>query len=76
MEEIHKTKKEEKGFSGSPLFFFCRSPNVDIFVEFLAFNEEVNEVAQALDEAVAHLLPPPLIIFCHNRTTHRTLSHT
>ena len=31
---------------------------MDIFTEFLAFDEEQNEVAQALDEAVAHLLPP------------------
>ena len=41
------------------LLFFCRSPNVDIFVEFLAFNEELNKVAQVLDDMVAHLLPPP-----------------
>ena len=25
----------------------------------MAFDEELNEVAQALDEAIAHLLPPP-----------------
>ena len=31
--------------------FFCRSLNVDIFVEFLAFDEET------LDDTVAHLLP-------------------
>ena len=31
---------------------------MDIFVEFLAFDEELNEVAQALDEAVVQLLPP------------------
>ena len=28
-------------------------------MEFLAFDKELNKVAQALDEAVAHLLPPP-----------------
>ena len=28
-------------------------------MEFLAFDEQLNEVAQALDDAVAHLLPPP-----------------
>ena len=28
-------------------------------MEFLAFDEELNEVAQALDDTVAHLLPPP-----------------
>ena len=39
--------------------FLCRSPNVDIFAEFLAFDEELNKVAQALDAAVAHLLPQP-----------------
>ena len=40
-------------------------------MEFLAFDEELNEVAQALDDAVAHLLPPPLIMFCHKRAPHR-----
>ena len=29
------------------------------FEEFLAFGEELNEVTQAFDEAVVHLLPPP-----------------
>ena len=43
--------------------FSCRSINVDNFVEFLAFDEELNEVAQALDKDVAHLLPPPPIKF-------------
>ena len=28
-------------------------------MEIMAFNEELNEVSQVLDEAVAHLLPPP-----------------
>ena len=32
---------------------------MDIFTEFLAFDEELNEVAQALDDVVVHLLPPP-----------------
>ena len=31
---------------------------MDIFTEFLAFDEELDEVAQALDEAVGQLLPP------------------
>ena len=30
-----------------------------IFKEFLAFDKELNKIAQTLDEAVAHLLPPP-----------------
>ena len=58
MQEIHKTKKRKGSFVVSP-FFFCRSPNVDIFMEFLAFDEELNIVAQALDDVVACLLPPP-----------------
>ena len=32
---------------------------MDIFADFLAFDEELNEVAQALDGVVAHLLLPP-----------------
>ena len=32
---------------------------MDIFAEFLAFDDELNEVAQALDDAVVHLLSPP-----------------
>ena len=44
---------------------------MDIFVEFLAFDEEFNEVAQALDDAVAHLLPSPLIQFHHNKVMQR-----
>ena len=32
---------------------------MDIFAEFLAFDEELNKVAQSLDETVAHLLLPP-----------------
>ena len=48
---------------------------MDIFAEFLAFDEELNEVAQGLDDMVAHLLSPPPIKFCHNRTPHRPLPH-
>ena len=68
MQEIYKSnKKEEKNkekeFSGSPVFF-CRSSNVDIFAEFLAFDEELNEVAQALDDMVPYLLllPPDQVL--------------
>ena len=48
----------EKKFSSFP-FLFCRFLNMVIFEEFLAFDEVLDEVMQALDEAVAHLLPPP-----------------
>ena len=44
-------------------------------MEFLAIDEELNEVAQALDDAVAHLLPPPPIKFCHNRALLSSLPH-
>ena len=62
IQEIYKSnrkrgKEQGKGVKWFPLFFY-RSPNVDIFAEFLAFDEELNEVAQALDNMVAHLLPP------------------
>ena len=48
----YKTKKvkENKGVQESYPHFFCRSINVDIFMEFLAFDEELNEVAQAFDD--------------------------
>ena len=62
MQKQQKQKRgKEKGkkFSSFSPFLFFRSPNVDIFAEFLAFDEEFNAVAQALDEAVAHLLAPP-----------------
>ena len=54
-----KATKKEREFSSFFPFFFCRSPNVDIFTGFLAFDEKLNEVDQALDDVVAHLLPPP-----------------
>ena len=47
----------------------------DIFVEFLTFDEELNEVAQVLDDVVAHLLPPPPIKFCHNGPAQAPLPH-
>ena len=52
-----KREKKNKGvlLVLSPSFPQIHKP--DIFTEFLAFNEKLNEVAQALDEAVAHLLP-------------------
>ena len=75
MQEIYKNnKKEEKNKKRSLVVFppfFCRSPNMDIFAEFLAFDEELNEVSQSLDDVVAHLLPPPLIKLIHNRAMHR-----
>ena len=49
---------------------------MDIFAGFLAFDEELNEVSQALDEAMAHLLPPLLIKFHYNRIPHKTSYHT
>ena len=61
MYKINNKEKKEKEFSGFCLFF-CRSLNVDIFTEFLAFDEELNKVAQILDEAVAHLLPPNQVL--------------
>ena len=48
---------------------------MDIFTEFLAFDEGSNEVAKALDDAVACLLPHPLIKFCQNRAPHRPPPH-
>ena len=60
MQVIYKSNKKEekeKESSSFPLFF-CRSPNVDIFMEFLAFDEKLNEVAQVLDDVLTHLLPP------------------
>ena len=58
--------------------FFYRSISMDIFAEIMAFNEELNEVAQVLDEVVAHLLlpPPAPIRFHHNRTLPKTPYHT
>ena len=53
-----KKRKRKSSLVVFPLFF-CRSPNVDIFAEFLTFDEELNEVDQALDDAVACLLLPP-----------------
>ena len=53
----HKKRKKKSVVVFVP-FFFCRSPNGDIFMEFLAFDEELNEVAQGLDDTIAHLLPP------------------
>ena len=35
---------------------------MDIFTEFLAFDGELNEVAQALDDVVVHLLPPDQVL--------------
>ena len=66
MQEICKEREGEKegeknkkrSFVVFP-FLFCRFPNVATFKEFLVFGEELNEVNQALDEAVTHLLPPP-----------------
>ena len=49
----------EQKFSSFP-FLFCRFPNMVIFEEFLTLDDVLGEVFQALDEAVAHLLPPPL----------------
>ena len=56
--DTQNKKKRKRSLVVFPLFY-CGSLNVDIFTEFLAFDEELNEVAQALDEAVAHLLPHP-----------------
>ena len=78
MQEIYKSKEQKRKRKWSSVvfpLFFCRSPNVDIFTEFLAFDEELNEVAQALDDVVAHLLFPPPIKFHHNRDMHRPLPH-
>ena len=78
MQEMYKiniNREMKKEFSGFPPFS-CRSPNVDIFMEFLAFDKELNEVAQALDDTVACLLPPPPFNFHHNRTLHKSPYHT
>ena len=45
---------------------------MDILTEIMAFDEELDEVAPVLDEAVAHLLPPPPIKLHHNRTPPKT----
>ena len=55
---MQKHKKEEKSQKRS-LVVFSHFFSVDFFTELLVFDEELNEVTQALDEAVAHLLPPP-----------------
>ena len=59
MQEIYKSNKKEEKESSSFSPFFFRSPIVDIFAAFLAFDEELNEVAQVLGDVVACLLPPP-----------------
>ena len=49
---------------------------MDIFAEFLAFDEELNKVAQVLDEAVAHLLlPPPDQVLLQQDSTQDPLPH-
>ena len=55
MQEMQKQNKKKKRTKELVVLshFFYRSINVDIFVEFLAFDEELNKVAQALDEAIA-----------------------
>ena len=60
MQEMYKQNKKRKKTKESVVLFhfFCRSINVDIFTEIMAFDEELNKVAQVLDEVVAHLLPP------------------
>ena len=47
-------------------------------MEIMAFDEELNEIAQVLDEVVAHLLlsPPTSIKFHYNRTSPKTPYHT
>ena len=47
-------------------------------MEIMAFDEELTDVAQVLDEAVAHLLlpPPTPIKFHYNRTPPMTPYHT
>ena len=62
MQEMQTQNKKRKRTNELVVLshFFCISINVDIFAEFLAFDEKLNEVAQALDEAVSHLsLPTP-----------------
>ena len=78
MQKQKKAKEQKKNKRSLVVFpvLFCTFPNVDIFAEFLASDEELNKVTQALDEAVAQLLPHPLIKFLYNRATHRPPSHT
>ena len=49
---------------------------MDIFAEIMAFDEELNEVVWALDDAIAHLLPPaPDQVVPQQDPTHDPLPH-
>ena len=78
MQEMQKQNKKRKRTKELVVLshFFCRSINVDIFTEIMAFGEELDKVAQVMDEAVAHMLLPPPITFCHNRALPKTPYHT
>ena len=49
---------------------------MDIFAEIMAFGEELDEVAQVLDEELAYLLPHAPFKFHHNKTPPKTPYHT
>ena len=65
MQEMLKTKQKVQKYKGVfvvsfrclPQIYKCRYLHVDIFMGLMAFDEGLNEVTQALDEVVAHLLP-------------------